>query len=234
MLIAGDFNQQRSRDYTPTEWKRVSASADLRGVPRDDGVADILERGGFRCVLDDVRSSLSPSPSPPRDESSSRSPRSRQQQRQQHTVACNWNQTQPPPSTHWSGTTIDYTYYHNNNSNSNSKKTTDQDGAASAESEYQKTTLAPHGVYVGPAGFSDHRMTVTDWILTTTDTSRKPGGSPPSRDTLHPKHIDKSFFFHHLPEGRHDSWLYNKQSTPLLPTKQRERERASTNNNNNV
>jgi hypothetical protein len=43
-----------------------------------------------------------------------------------------------PPSTHWSGTTIDYSYSRN---------------------------IPVHGVYVSPAGYSDHRMTVCDWKL---------------------------------------------------------------------
>jgi endonuclease/exonuclease/phosphatase family metal-dependent hydrolase len=43
-----------------------------------------------------------------------------------------------PPSTHWSGTTIDYHYARN---------------------------VPVHGVYVSPAGYSDHRMTVCDWII---------------------------------------------------------------------
>lgn len=55
-------------------------------------------------------------------------------------VHCNW-ETLEPPSTHWSGTAIDYSYSKN---------------------------VVPHGIYVSPAGFSDHRMVVCDWNLPST------------------------------------------------------------------
>ena len=58
VLVMGDFNQQRSQDYTEQEWKRITDSADLRNVPRDDGVSRILEEQDFRCVLDDVRTRM--------------------------------------------------------------------------------------------------------------------------------------------------------------------------------
>ena len=216
VLVAGDFNQQRSRDYTPPEWRRVAASADLRGVPRDDGVAKLLEENGFRCVLDDVRA-------PPGGgaddaaEAAATTPSA---------VACNWDQTQPPPSTHWSGTTIDYTYYHNQTNNINNNKAP---SSSSSSTTTTKTVLAPHGVYVGPAGFSDHRMTVTDWVLTATTTTNTAtpdlnngggAGGDAAEPGPRPNHIDKDFFFHHLPEGRHHSWLYNKQNSPA-PTNRR-------------
>jgi len=186
-LLMGDFNQQRRRDYTPFEWERVASSADLRGVPVDDGVAGILEEAGFRCALDHVRDN---------DDDDSNIDNNNNNKN----VSCNWNQARPPPSTHWSGTTIDYTYYSNPNSHQHDSSTTNTTTTTTTTT----TTIHPHGVYVGPAGFSDHRMTVTDWTLTTT-------APPPPPTTSHPapRHIDKSFFFHHLPAGRHHSWLYN-------------------------
>jgi endonuclease/exonuclease/phosphatase family metal-dependent hydrolase len=57
---------------------------------------------------------------------------------------CNWEIPSLPPSTHWSGTTIDYSYSRN---------------------------IPIHGVYISPAGYSDHRMTVCDWTLPATETT---------------------------------------------------------------
>lgn len=54
-------------------------------------------------------------------------------------VRCNWA-TSEPPSTHWTGTAIDYCYSRN---------------------------VPAHGIYISPAGCSDHRMTVCDWNLPT-------------------------------------------------------------------
>ena len=192
VLIAGDFNQQRSRDYTSAEWNKVVGSADLRGVPLDDGVANILETSGFRCILDDVVGNKHGKNS--NSETTT-------------FVACNWNQNQPPPSTHWSGTTIDYTYYSNQHSpmEDNSHASAATTAAATATTTTTTTNIAPHGVYVGPAGFSDHRMTVTDWTLTTQTNSNDNANNTTAPTT----HIDKTFFFHHLPAGRHHSWLYS-------------------------
>lgn len=50
----------------------------------------------------------------------------------------NWSATDPPPATHWSGTVIDYAY-----------------------SRHVRNV----GVYVSPAGWSDHRLVITDWII---------------------------------------------------------------------
>ena len=50
----GDFNQQRSQDYTDLEWKQISDSANLHNVPQDDVVLRILEANNFWCILDDV------------------------------------------------------------------------------------------------------------------------------------------------------------------------------------
>jgi endonuclease/exonuclease/phosphatase family metal-dependent hydrolase len=50
----------------------------------------------------------------------------------------NWEKASLPPSTHWSGTTIDYSY---------------------------SRDFPVHGMYISPAGYSDHRMTVCDWSL---------------------------------------------------------------------
>ncbi|VEU40943.1 unnamed protein product [Pseudo-nitzschia multistriata] len=184
VLVMGDFNQQRSGDYTGPEWNRIAGSAGLRKVPLDDGVAGLLEGKGFRCVLDAVRAGSG----------------------EGEAVRCNWDPHQPPPSTHWSGTTIDYTYYRCPAGNSGGNS--DDDSDAEGSEPEGRTTVHPHGVYVGPAGFSDHRMTVTDWTLATT----KPTGRGKMQQHPHqpqqrpPRYMDKDFFFRHLPAGRHDSW----------------------------
>ena len=49
----------------------------------------------------------------------------------------NWPTQDPPPSTHWTGTVVDYAYSRN---------------------------LQNVGAYVSPAGMSDHRLVITDWI----------------------------------------------------------------------
>jgi len=216
VIVMGDFNQQRANDYTPREWNRIAGSARLRNVPLDDGVSELLETRGFRCVLDDVRrgtsdGGTSTSTSSRDSNNDVPTPASTSTSTSTSTVRCNWNKHQPPPSTHWSGTTIDYTYYYSNNDKANTSTTT--------------TTIAPHGVYVGSAGFSDHRMTVTDWTLTTTSnagaiaiantsTERQPQPQPkPSQQPQPSQHIDKDFFFRHLPAGRHHSWLYAVSNT---------------------
>jgi len=61
-------------------------------------------------------------------------------------VQCNWGKKERPPSTHWSGTIVDYSYSRN---------------------------VPVHGIYVHPSGFSDHRMTVCDWDLPSSATSKK-------------------------------------------------------------
>jgi len=207
MLIMGDFNQQRARDYAPREWERIAGSANLRKVPLDDGVGALLEGTGFRCVLDDVRvgatananANANSTADATQGDASAATP----------TVRCNWNPHQPPPSTHWSGTTIDYTYYYSNDNDN------DNDNNANTDDSVATTSIAPHGVYVGPAGFSDHRMTVTDWTLATTTAaaveadkdhlsharSSSPLLPPPT------KYLDKELFFGHLPAGRHHSWF---------------------------
>lgn len=60
------------------------------------------------------------------------------QQQQPHCKNYNWETSSHPPSTHWSGTTIDYSYSRN---------------------------IPVQGVYISPAGYSDHRMTVCDWTV---------------------------------------------------------------------
>jgi hypothetical protein len=244
ILIAGDFNQQRSKDYTASEWKKVAGSADLRSVPLEDGVASILEKGGFKCILDDVkfelvvavavaaarqqsesdndsnsnsnRNSNSNSNSENENENNNDASDSSNANTNTNTntsttaVLCNWNQTQPPPSTHWSGTTIDYTYYSNHiPTRSDIGSDIGSDTAAATTTTTTTTTIAPHGVYVGRAGFSDHRMTVTDWILTTNTNSQDDNDDDTTGKEEPKRHIDKSFFFHHLPAGRHHSWLYH-------------------------
>lgn len=112
VILAGDFNQQRKRDYTKQEWQRIAASMYKRKACPDDSVGTLLESQSFRCVFDQLG------------------------QQQQHRATFNWETSSLPPSTHWSGTTIDYTYTRH---------------------------LDVQGVYISPAGYSDHRMTVCDW-----------------------------------------------------------------------
>lgn len=196
VILMGDFNQQRSQDYTDLEWKRISDSANMRNVPRDDGVSRILEANNFRCILDDVNRRIVTTTTTSEDDDDD------QDENDTVEVKCNWNwnKKQPPPSTHWSGTTIDYTYYYNANENASYKNKNNTTTTTT-------TTIAPHGVYVSPVGFSDHRMTVTDWNVNVKTTRRS--DSNDDNNSPQPRHIDKSFFFHHLPEGRHHSWLYN-------------------------
>ena len=82
LMIIGDFNQQRERDYTAEEWRQIRANKRRRRSPLDDGVAAMLEGAGFRCAFDSV-------------------PRSGR----------NWHCDAPLPSTHWSGTVVDYAYF---------------------------------------------------------------------------------------------------------------------------
>mmetsp|Transcript_4384 Transcript_4384/g.9231 ORF Transcript_4384/g.9231 Transcript_4384/m.9231 type:complete len:425 (+) Transcript_4384:43-1317(+) len=139
ILILGDLNQQRQKDYDKEEWRRIAQSMDHRRAPRDDGVASLLHREGFGCAWD----------YPPPD---------RQQQQQQQPPPSmkrtnfwyghnhdNESLLPPscpplPPSTHWSGTIVDYSY--------------------------SSTNLSAVGCYVSPyVGLSDHRMTVCDWKI---------------------------------------------------------------------
>jgi len=242
ILIAGDFNQQRSKDYTSSEWKKVAGSADLRGVPLDDGVACILEKGGFKCILDDVKFKLSQNDNGSNSNTSNTSNDSNRDDENEtnsdlggdNNVLCNWNQAQPPPSTHWSGTTIDYTYYSNHNSprrsDSDSDTTTTADTSTSTSTSTSTTNIAPHGVYVGRAGFSDHRMTVTDWTLTTNtnDDDDDDDDDDTATGTEPKRHIDKSFFFHHLPAGRHHSWLYYYRNNQQNQYQGRKRKQSSS------
>ncbi len=215
IVIAGDFNQQRATDYSDSEWKNISASADLRGVPLDDGVANLLKNNGFTCILDHVRN-----------------------QNNNNNVRCNWDQNQPPPSTHWSGTVIDYTYYANPHPPpalvSPATTSTTSTSTSAIATPSSTTTIAPQGVYIGPAGFSDHRMTVTDWILTTTTPPQEATNKKdPKTNRGHEmdknhnkKNNNKIFFFHHLPAGRHRSWLYsykNRRQFLANPTRRQTR-----------
>ena len=82
LMIIGNFNQQRERDYTAEEWRQISARKHPRRSPLDDGVPALLEGAGFRCAFDSI----------PR--------RGR-----------NWLCDDPLPSTHWSGTVVEYTCF---------------------------------------------------------------------------------------------------------------------------
>mmetsp|Transcript_132318 Transcript_132318/g.382537 ORF Transcript_132318/g.382537 Transcript_132318/m.382537 type:complete len:324 (-) Transcript_132318:93-1064(-) len=106
IILAGDLNQQRQKDYPPEEWQSVIApSMAVRKTCCDDGVDSVLQSKGFCCAWDD------------------------------EDVVKNWS-TEYPPSTHWSGTVVDYSYGRN---------------------------VAARKVFISPAGWSDHRMTVVDW-----------------------------------------------------------------------
>ncbi|KAG7340524.1 endonuclease/exonuclease/phosphatase family protein [Nitzschia inconspicua] len=124
VILAGDFNQQRQRDYTKMEWQRIATSMAKRKACRDDGVGNMLELHSFRCVFDQLLLQHTSS----------------ENNNNNNQVLFNWKKASLPPSTHWSGTTIDYSYSRN---------------------------LSVHGVYISPAGFSDHRMTVCDWSVPT-------------------------------------------------------------------
>merc|ERR1739848_358791 len=51
-IVVADFNQQRQRDYLPSEWQILRKSMAYRGEPEDDRVCSSLEAGGFRCCFD--------------------------------------------------------------------------------------------------------------------------------------------------------------------------------------
>lgn len=84
-MVIGDFNQQRSQDYTTREWEKIRQSKKRRDSPVDDGVATKLHEAGFQCIFDSAILD-------------------------KH-VQRNWPVEMPPPSSHWSGTLIDYTYF---------------------------------------------------------------------------------------------------------------------------
>ena len=84
VLVVGDLNQQREKDYTVPEWQVISANKKRRKSPLNDGVATLLGSYGFRCHFDEINPSE---------------------------TELNWNPSDPPPSTHWTGTIVDYVYY---------------------------------------------------------------------------------------------------------------------------
>merc|ERR1712232_1269074 len=92
VIVTGDFNQQRRRDYSSKEWNRIAESANRRRVPTDDGVSSTLEANSFRCVFDDVLQR----PSTPGKAAAAVGDDNAE-------VRCNWDEASPPPSTHWSG-----------------------------------------------------------------------------------------------------------------------------------
>lgn len=106
IILSGDFNQQRQKDYSEQEWNgAIAPNMKRRKTCFDDGVDKLLQSEGFVCAWDTKPTST------------------------------NWT-TEHPPSTHWSGTIVDYSYGRNVEANS---------------------------IYISPAGYSDHRMTVVDW-----------------------------------------------------------------------
>jgi endonuclease/exonuclease/phosphatase family metal-dependent hydrolase len=80
LIVAGDFNQQRERDYTTAEWALIQASKAHRASLQDDGVAAAFAAAGFQCCFDMPCSQRG------------------------------WSAASPPPSTHWTGTVVDYAY----------------------------------------------------------------------------------------------------------------------------
>jgi endonuclease/exonuclease/phosphatase family metal-dependent hydrolase len=56
VIVVGDFNQQRDRDYSVSEWQTICASKKRRNVPRDDGVASLMDNAGFFCIFDQASS----------------------------------------------------------------------------------------------------------------------------------------------------------------------------------
>jgi endonuclease/exonuclease/phosphatase family metal-dependent hydrolase len=90
MLIVGDLNQQRERDYAKDEWAAICQNKKKRKAPTDDGVASKLEEAGFVCNLDFIRRHSNGT--------------------YNKTSFINWKSTDPPPATHWSGTIVDYSY----------------------------------------------------------------------------------------------------------------------------
>jgi endonuclease/exonuclease/phosphatase family metal-dependent hydrolase len=152
ILLMGDFNQQRQKDYPLGEWQQITTSMDSRRVCRDDGVASMLEENGFQCVFDVV---ISDDVNKGTDAKST-SIATKTADLRLHQLQTNW-ETSHPPSTHWSGTTIDYSY--------------------------AVGDVIVDGVFISPAGFSDHRMTVCDWsvpIWTSRARARRHHSSSPS------------------------------------------------------
>mmetsp|Transcript_34342 Transcript_34342/g.38344 ORF Transcript_34342/g.38344 Transcript_34342/m.38344 type:complete len:662 (+) Transcript_34342:93-2078(+) len=170
VLLMGDFNQQRQQDYTVHEWQQIGASAARRSVPTDDGVADLLQHHSFRCIYDDVVATAT---------AMHHSNGGRSTTSTVDVVKCNWSnnnndgmmmQHNIPPSTHWSGTTIDYTYYYDGQQQQPKNNTTTTRNTISStpthhKQQQQQHKLTPEGVYISPVGYSDHRMTVTDWNI---------------------------------------------------------------------
>lgn len=106
IILAGDLNQQRQKDYSEQEWNgAIAPNMMRRKTCFDDGVDKLLQSEGFMCAWDTKPTNT------------------------------NWT-TEHPPSTHWSGTIVDYSYGRN---------------------------VAANSIYISPAKWSDHRMTLVDW-----------------------------------------------------------------------
>jgi hypothetical protein len=56
VIVVGDFNQQRDRDYTVSEWQAIRASKKRRNEARCDGVASLMDNAGFLCIFDQASS----------------------------------------------------------------------------------------------------------------------------------------------------------------------------------
>ena len=82
VLVAGDLNQQRSRDLAPSDWAAVCRGKSRRGSGEfEDGVDEAFRAAAFTCCFDEPD------------------------------AARNWprDATAPPP-THWTSTAIDFAY----------------------------------------------------------------------------------------------------------------------------
>ena len=151
VLVVGDFNQQRRRDYTPGEWKLICASKKRRGCAETDGVADLMAEAGFVCAFDaggdrgtadggsggssDGDGSAEAGGAGPICEGGG----FEQRRGGGDTVAHNWAPGAPPPATHWTGTVIDLAF--------------------------ARGPVVPRGVFVVPSNLSDHRPVITDWAV---------------------------------------------------------------------
>ena len=65
ILVAGDFNQQRQKDYSAQEWEAICANKARRGSPAEDGVARLLQESDFICMWDEWKQSNWDTPYPP-------------------------------------------------------------------------------------------------------------------------------------------------------------------------
>ena len=101
VMIIGDLNQQRQRDYTPDEWQLILANKAQRESPPTDGVDQLLKAFGLTCIWD----------TPPPGKNDKDGLDTNWAAPNNTNNSPNSNNHHPPPSTHWTGTIVDYTYY---------------------------------------------------------------------------------------------------------------------------